>query len=578
MLMNGYMISLNQLGTEGVVTRTTTFSPSSITVDGNLSAGEWDDAEQAIQWYMDADPENYDGFNYMYLDEDIDNLYIALDLVSDQTNDVSDEWVGLWLNTNETFVEDDNWQNATIKWEAALNNGLESLLYDVDNDREMPFFDPDGTGREGYWDLNSLNDLTAINGSFAGSLVDLESASDLKSANMTSEFTEAGYVYRLDVTITISDYWQIFSELFTNHTSWVEIGVRTLNNETLGAHYLTIRDPSGTLDLGNPNKTVSINTGTSWVTDTLNVTSGNFTQDNEVLLSLVGMHQSHFKTSIDQIWIHMRANDTYDGGMYYMVNEPYTSINNYEIDWTFGPSENNATDHRSFEVKIPKSELEGYDDDKKLGILVGGYGTLISWPNTHNWVLANGTDTDLPYRNTTAYNYYSMPMKGWTPLTNPVLDTITPNPDTDGNVLVNWNDDPGAENWTLYRHSSEITALNLDTAVEVVSGLTESQHNDTGLANGTYWYATVAMDSLGYSYLSNSEDVTVEIPAPVTTTTTTTTTPTTTTTTTTTTDTTTSGTTTPPPDGGDTTLYLIVAGVGAAGVVIVIVIVVIRKR
>jgi hypothetical protein len=290
------------------------------------------------------------------------------------------------------------------------------------------------------------------------------------------------------------------------------------------------------------------------------------------------MHQSHFKTSIDQIWIHMRANDTYDGGMYYMVNEPYTSINNYEIDWTFGPSENNATDHRSFEVKIPKSELEGYDDDKKLGILVGGYGTLISWPNTHNWVLANGTDTDLPYRNTTAYNYYSMPMKGWTPLTNPVLDTITPNPDTDGNVLVNWNDDPGAENWTLYRHSSEITALNLDTAVEVVSGLTESQHNDTGLANGTYWYATVAMDSLGYSYLSNSEDVTVEIPAPVTTTTTTTTTPTTTTTTTTTTDTTTSGTTTPPPDGGDTTLYLIVAGVGAAGVVIVIVIVVIRKR
>jgi hypothetical protein len=62
-------------------------------------------------------------------------------------------------------------------------------------------------------------------------------------------------------------------------------------------------------------------------------------------------------------------------------------------------------------------------------------------------------------------------MKGWTPPSDPVIDTISPDPDLDGNVLVNWNDDSDVENWTLYRHTSEITEINLDVATEVASGL-----------------------------------------------------------------------------------------------------------
>ncbi|MGY5876898.1 MAG: hypothetical protein RTU30_14205, partial [Candidatus Thorarchaeota archaeon] len=120
------------------------FITSAISIDGNLSAGEWDDAEHVTSWYMNADPENYDGDNYMYIAEDADNLYLALDLVSDQTDDPKEEWLGLWLNTNETAYDDSGWYNATSNWEVALNNGMESLIYDVDNDREMPFFDPDG--------------------------------------------------------------------------------------------------------------------------------------------------------------------------------------------------------------------------------------------------------------------------------------------------------------------------------------------------------------------------------------------------------------------------------------------------
>jgi hypothetical protein len=86
-------------------------------------------------------------------------------------------------------------------------------------------------------------------------------------------------------------------------------------------------------------------------------------------------------------------------------------LETYEFDWSFGPSENNASDHRSFEIKIPKSQLEGYDTDNDLGVLVGGYGTLSAFPNTHNWVLQNGTHTGILYTNTTAYYYYDMSMK-----------------------------------------------------------------------------------------------------------------------------------------------------------------------
>ncbi|MHA2199868.1 MAG: hypothetical protein ACXACG_02200 [Candidatus Thorarchaeota archaeon] len=137
------------------------------------------------------------------------------------------------------------------------------------------------------------------------------------------------------------------------------------------------------------------------------------------------------------------------------------------------------------------------------------------------------------------------------PLPDPVLDAISPNPDSDGDVLVNWNDDIAAENWSVYQSSSEITELNVDSATEIASGLTESLYTDTGLSVGTYWYAVAAIDSFGYSHLSNSVNVTVAA----------------TTTTTTTADTTFSM---------DTVLLIAAAGVG--GIVIIAAVVLMRRR
>lgn len=401
--------------------RMTNFTPSSILIDGTLSAGEWSAAEHKIRWYMDADPENSDGYNYMYIDEDQDYLYIALDLCSDQTNDETGEWIGLWLNTNETYTN----SSLIAPWEAALNDGLESLVFDVDNGIEMPFFNPNGNLMGEQFQLQSFDVLTPKNGSLTGTLADLLGYMDGLSANMTSDFNGTHYIYRLDVEIDIAEYHYDFGEVRAPFTTSVQLGGRTQSNVTLDEHYLSIRDSLGNLNLTDPSRTISINTGTSWIDEYLKALSGNFTVDDIALFSFVGINSVPFKTSFDRIRIGtMFSNSTNTPGTNYVIDRPYTSLASYEIDWSFGPSENNASDHRSFEIKIPKSELEGYKSDNDLGVLVGGYGTLIAWPNTHNWVLQNGTHTGILYQNTTAYYYYSMSSQGATTTTT-TTSTIT---------------------------------------------------------------------------------------------------------------------------------------------------------
>ncbi len=510
---------------------------SSIVIDGTLSTDEWSTAQHKVQWYMDADPENSDGFNYMYVDEDPYNLYIALDLCSDQTNNEDGEWVGLWLNTNETATAYD------IDWKMALNNGMESLLHDVDNDKTIEYFDNDAPLLlYTHWP----NEWIAVNGTYEGNQNDIH-YNDNVYLNVTSEFNGTHYVYRLDIDADLTDFFRFFKDLYAENVMRTAFWVRSQHNVSIDEHFLSVSDSQGNL---NPDIKIPMGTGTSEIYNVLDIYRENFTSDTTLRFSMNGVNSAPFNTSFDYQRIIAYGNETTslgDGSVY-----PYATIRNYDIAWSFGPSENNASDHRSFEIKIPKSELEGYSMDTDLGIIAGGYGTLISWPNTHNWVYAGTTQTGIPETDSTEYNNFSMQMKGWTPPNAPILEAIT-SPDSDGNVLVNWNDDIEVENWTIYRHSSEITKLNVESATAIASGLIESQFNDTGLSDGTYWYAVAAIDSFGYSHLSNSMSVTVELPTTTTTTTT----------------------TIPPPI--DQQLILI-TGVAGAIVILVVVFVILRKR
>ncbi len=473
-------------------------------IDGDIAEDEWSSPVHKIQWYMDADPENSDGYNYMYIDEDPYNLYIALDLCSDQTNNESGEWVGVWLNTNETDVFNNEW-DYPVEWEAALDKGMESLLHDVENDRTIDFFTDIGLSP---WTSVKPSEWIVVSGTLDGTQSDILWDDDI-FLNMVSEFNGTHYLYRLDLDIDFYDSFPFFEDMYVEHVQEVRFWIRSKHNTTIDDHFVSVSNNQGAL---NPDIEEAVGTGVSEALWNVDIFRENFTSGTNLRISMNGVNDAPFNTSFDFMQYDIYINQPTVIGQNSVY--PYASIRNYDIAWSYGPSENNASDHRQFEIKIPKSELEGYEMETNLGVIVGGYGTLASWPGTHRWVFANSKLTGIPEEDSAQYNYYSMPMKGWSPPGLPVLDDISPDPDPDGDIFVNWNDDVAAENWTVYRHSSEITESNLDSATAIASGLTESQYNDTGLSDGTYWYAVVAIDSFGFSYLSNSESVTVELAAP----------------------------------------------------------------
>jgi fibronectin type 3 domain-containing protein len=93
----------------------------------------------------------------------------------------------------------------------------------------------------------------------------------------------------------------------------------------------------------------------------------------------------------------------------------------------------------------------------------------------------------------------------------PVLSSITPNPDTDGNVTLDWNDVEGATSYNVYRDTSLITDV---SGLTPISTTTSSQYEDNGLPVGTYYYVITALNATGVSNISNCESVEVVRPIP----------------------------------------------------------------
>ena len=203
-----------------------------ITIDGVINETAWELSDHKVKFWIDADPNNLDGYNFMYLGEDVNNLYIALDLCSDNTSDTSSEWISVWLITsNRSFTTDSEWANYK-------NNGTEAFTYNVALNQE--------------W-------------------------------NYSSSFPR------------------------------LEIDTECRNN----------------------------------------------------------------------------------------------TLKNYDIEWGFDASPNNATDHRMYEMKIPKSEVEHYNSSGYLGVLFVGYGTL-TVNGTNTWVYPLIDNSDLHMDNSSYYVYYNM--------------------------------------------------------------------------------------------------------------------------------------------------------------------------
>ncbi len=98
-------LSIFSFGVSAQVPKISGTTPlQTVVIDGVINEAEWADRDWKINFTLDIDdvfnPPDKDGYNYMYLGEDYTNFYVGLDLISDQTGDPTDEWVGIWMNVN----------------------------------------------------------------------------------------------------------------------------------------------------------------------------------------------------------------------------------------------------------------------------------------------------------------------------------------------------------------------------------------------------------------------------------------------------------------------------------------------
>ncbi|MFX1376286.1 MAG: hypothetical protein ACFFA0_10765 [Promethearchaeota archaeon] len=372
-----------------------------VVIDGYINESEWANADWKIPFFLDVDnaPDyngaiNVDGENVLYLGEDSINLYLAIDLCSDRSNNETDEWIGVWLNTaNRTF---DNY----FDWVDFFNNGTESLIHDVENDQPWEYYTDYVIAYSQY--INDDTEIIPFYGTTDGNADALRSGSS-EDFNVTSETIGADELYWINFSVDLSKWYPLQDELDVIQSIAIEIG--TEHNVSINEHKLILWNSDGTLPpLNDPQQVISLNNLSIFQLEYINYGLANLTIDNKLQFSLFGNNSAPFLTHLNPLDFFVYRNYTNWAGT---VRVPYSTIANYQIGWSFGSSPNNANDHRMFEFSIPKTELELYNESEDLGIIVGGYGTLSHINGTNHWVFST-IDYWQYVEESSYYNYYNM--------------------------------------------------------------------------------------------------------------------------------------------------------------------------
>ncbi|MFX0000746.1 MAG: Loki-CTERM sorting domain-containing protein [Candidatus Hodarchaeota archaeon] len=143
-----------------------------------------------------------------------------------------------------------------------------------------------------------------------------------------------------------------------------------------------------------------------------------------------------------------------------------------------------------------------YDSESDRVIIYGG--------TTGPWDSGSTLIDDIQGK-TWAYdvNTNSWERKNIIPPDPPTLTITTSSPTTSYNISLQWTASSGADNYTLYRHTSEITSGNLNSATEIKT-ITGTSTTDTVPGLGSWYYAIIANNVAGSSGPSNSPFIKVQ--------------------------------------------------------------------
>ncbi|MBD3350893.1 MAG: CocE/NonD family hydrolase [Candidatus Lokiarchaeota archaeon] len=139
-----------------------------------------------------------------------------------------------------------------------------------------------------------------------------------------------------------------------------------------------------------------------------------------------------------------------------------------------------------------------YDDD---GLVDGKY---------YYAVVAYNGDGESPVSYCKSVN---VELESTNPPAKPVLDSISPNPSTTGDIWITWDPVAEADTYQLYRDTADITTGTVGELSPIYDGISVSYY-DEDLTNDRYYYVLIANNEGGDSDLSDNEWVDVEIPSP----------------------------------------------------------------
>lgn len=382
-------------------------------IDGVIEKKEWiRSSYYNIPFYLDVDNDldpvvnksNVDGWNYLSVAEDDDYYYIAVDLCSDRTNNKEGEWITFQLANRLPDAE-----GSKLAFSALEDLGYEYLFYNVSDDSAFEHEYIPSVGFDDYYDIPIVPETDLVEmyrGNSSGDIYDFWTEYDDKNFTVSSWFYDPidiwlnGSFMDLHFGINVTEKFPDEEiSTFMSSLAGMFLELKFISNLTANAaghvgvpneFYFAI-DQHGEMP-GNIS---------DW-SYVIAETTVDFTADM-YSIRYTPLNLASINASTGMFYFSLRGWNDPDGYDFNPFEIQFDKISlilttetmatvlgntiangNYDIAFSYGPSDNCIEDHRQFEFKIAKAEFPVLDTDI-LYLMIGGYGTM-AIENTDFWL------------------------------------------------------------------------------------------------------------------------------------------------------------------------------------------------
>ncbi|MHA1900484.1 MAG: hypothetical protein ACTSW5_06285, partial [Promethearchaeota archaeon] len=199
---------------------------------------------------------------------------------------------------------------------------------------------------------------------------------------------------------------------------------------------------------------------------------------DEEYLYLVGSAGDFLEDEMDAILIKC----DYDGNKIWeqtynlSTNTAFYSICGYD-NFLYVTGTNFGPQNLEYELRFMVYDKEGNLITENPWSQSGGQIGLAIWGDDNNIYISGGEE--LPTGN---YFNLFLAKTDYFSLSAPILKRISPDPDSDGNITLNWEEVDGAMSYYVYRDNSTIDSI---TGLTPIGNTTATSYTDYGLSNGT---------------------------------------------------------------------------------------------